>query len=333
MNIRYGFYHLKSKNIHKNNVELVSVIIPTYNRDSVINRALKSVIKQTYKNIEILIIDDGSKDDTCNVVKSFVNAHTNHTISYIKCNKNNGAQYARNLGIAQAHGQWITFLDSDDEYLPNKIEVSLNYAKSRNYKVVHCDCFIVDYPTGNAKPLGVKKLEGNIFKCLLKSSGPVFPGLMVNKVCFESGFTFDESIVAHQEWDISIMLSRNYKFGFIDKPLFIWHRGDQTSISNDTTRGNYGYWQIIEKYKEDILNYLGSRELSYHYFFLACRYQNAQEYHYVNRLVFNSIRYEPNKFLKILKRIQQVQWIFKKIPLKLLDTVFITRKLKEIYFG
>ena len=98
---------------------MVSVIIPTYNRGSLIGRAIVSVLNQTYKDIEVLVIDDASTDYTETVVDSI----KDERLHYYKLEKNGGACRARNVGISKAQGEYIAFLDSDDEWMSNKIEL------------------------------------------------------------------------------------------------------------------------------------------------------------------------------------------------------------------
>ncbi len=95
----------------------ISVIIPVYNREDTITNCLESVIKQTYAPAEIIVIDDNSTDDTIKQINKF-----NDKIIILNTEQQSGAQTARNIGIKAAKSDWIAFLDSDDEWLPNKIE-------------------------------------------------------------------------------------------------------------------------------------------------------------------------------------------------------------------
>ena len=107
---------------------MVSVIIPTYNRGPLIGRAIASVLNQTYKDIEVLVIDDASTDYTETVVDSI----KDERLHYYKLEKNGGACRARNVGISKAQGEYIAFLDSDDEWMSNKIELQYKFAKEKN---------------------------------------------------------------------------------------------------------------------------------------------------------------------------------------------------------
>ncbi len=99
----------------------ISVIIPTYNRGKIIGNSIKSVLNQTFKNLEIIVVDDGSKDNTKEIVDEF----KDERVRYIKLNNNTGAANARNIGIKNAIGQYISFQDSDDIFYPDKLERQL----------------------------------------------------------------------------------------------------------------------------------------------------------------------------------------------------------------
>lgn len=114
-------------------MDLVSVIIPTYNSEKYINRSLKSVLEQSYKELQVIIVDDGSTDSTQEIVKTFNDSR----VEYVKFEKNKGANYARNKGIELAKGKYITFLDADDEWLPTKVECQLDYSQKLG------DCFFL----------------------------------------------------------------------------------------------------------------------------------------------------------------------------------------------
>ena len=128
---------------------LVSVVIPTWNRAGLIVRAINSVLSQTYSNWELIIVDDGSTDNTDEVVKKFQENDTR--IRFIKHEKNSGGNSVpKNIGIKNAAGEYIAFLDSDDEYLPEKMEKQINlFNKSeiKNLGFVGCNNFRINGET------------------------------------------------------------------------------------------------------------------------------------------------------------------------------------------
>jgi glycosyltransferase involved in cell wall biosynthesis len=121
---------IKKRGLNQKDYPLVSIIIPTFNRAGIISKAIKSVLNQTYKNWELIIIDDGSVDNTKEVVKSYSSKYKNKIKYYYK--KNGGVCSARNFGIQKANGEYISLLDSDDEYKPRRIEIQLKITRRRN---------------------------------------------------------------------------------------------------------------------------------------------------------------------------------------------------------
>lgn len=111
---------------------LVSVIIPCYNSSLFIGKTIKSVLKQTYENLELIIIDDCSTDDSLNVIRNFL--EIDNRIRLVKLSQNSGAAISRNEGIKISNGRFIAFLDSDDIWRENKLEIQLNFMKENNFE-------------------------------------------------------------------------------------------------------------------------------------------------------------------------------------------------------
>lgn len=198
----------------------VSVIIPTYNRAHLIGRAVQSVLAQTYKDFEIIVVDDGSTDNTEEVVKNFGN-------SRIRCarhGENKGAAAARNTGIKIARGSYIAFLDSDDEWLPEKLEKQVRvFGKaSLEVGVIYTGCWRMegDRKTYTPSPKIIQK-QGNIHRLLLEGSLFVTSTAMVRRECLLRVGVFDEHLLRHQDWELWIRISKYYYFRCIDEPLVI----------------------------------------------------------------------------------------------------------------
>lgn len=126
---------------NKNCDSLVSIILPTFNRAEYLPRALNSILNQTYKNWEILIIDDGSEDETLNLVKNYINNDVNIKYHF---HENRGAAYSMNVGMINSKGNFITFLGSDDEYLPNHLQLRVEYLlQNENIDLLHSPAKII----------------------------------------------------------------------------------------------------------------------------------------------------------------------------------------------
>ena len=201
----------------KNN-PLVSVIMPSYNREESLGNAINSIIKQTYSNWELIIVDDCSTDETSGLVQKFLNEDSR--IKFIRLKENSGACTARNVGIENSKGEFITFLDSDDEYLPKKIEKQLDLFKKAqidNLGVVSCGR--VDCQDGVIYQKTLPQKKRDYYKSLLSKEsriGAGTPFLMVKAyIIKEEGILFDPQMPAMQDWDFLIRICRNYEFTFV----------------------------------------------------------------------------------------------------------------------
>lgn len=196
----------------------VSVVIPTYNRAHLISRAIKSVLDQTYKDLEIIVVDDGSTDNTEKIINSF----QDERIIYIQHDKNKGASAARNTGIKASKGEYIAFQDSDDEWFPNKLEQQMKAFDNAPPKVgvVYSGFYRIEadkkiYIPGD----NVAQKEGNIHNELLKGNFVGTPAVLIKKKCFENTKYFDENIPALEDWELWIEISKYYYFKYINVPL------------------------------------------------------------------------------------------------------------------
>ena len=251
-------------------MHFVSVVIPTYNRYHLLKRAIQSVLNQTFQDIEIIVVDDGSTDGTQDLFVYPVNE--NPKIRYLRQNVNCGAQATRNAGIRKAKGDWIAFLDSDDEWLPEKLEKQIALATHEQLPVVHCECYVQNGNIDDRRLFGVPPYAGEIYSLVLSHPGPMFQGLLVKKKCFEFIGLLDEDIQSYQEWDTAIRLAKNYRFGFIAEPLFVYHIDTEGSISKDMQKDADGWAAIVEKHEKEILKYAGQEALLDHYQVLIRKY-------------------------------------------------------------
>ncbi len=244
------------------NRPLISVVVPAYNRAATVAAALQSIQAQTHQNWEAIVVDDGSSDNTPEVVAQL--GREDARIRFVRLDCNRGAQAARNAGIRVAQGEWIAFLDSDDQFLPHSLDARLEVAKKDDALVVHSESNVIQVD-GSIKPYNVPPMAGWIYQRLLHGEGPMFPGLLVSRDALRRIHYLDERIVAFQEWDTAIRLAKYYHFGFAARPTFIWDCRNSDTISKDLLRSGRGYEQVFHKHYLAILRYAGPRALARHY--------------------------------------------------------------------
>jgi glycosyltransferase involved in cell wall biosynthesis len=202
---------------------LISIILPTYNRIRFIPQAIESVLKQTYTNWELIIIDDGSTDGTERIVNEYLNE--NSRIRYYRQPKK-GASAARNFGLNIAKGSYVTFLDSDDIYHPDKLNVQLYKALECNSRIVLCFSDIVENNVviRTKKPIEVDDLKSS----LLKKVPNVYAGtplLFVDSTLIhQNKVRFDESLPAMQDFDFLISLSEYSNYKVVNEVLYTENR-------------------------------------------------------------------------------------------------------------
>jgi glycosyltransferase involved in cell wall biosynthesis len=243
---------------------LVSVILPTYNRAPLLRRSIQSVLSQTYSNLELLVVDDCSSDSTQSVVQSF----RDKRIHFLKHEKKQGGAIARNTGIKAAKGAYIAFQDSDDEWLPRKLEKQMKAFEigQPNLGVVFSNYWRINrhrkfYGLYNVADL-LKLTPEKIHDVLLEENFVGTPMAVVRKVCFEKVGLF-EALPRLQEWDLWIRISQHYSFCHINEPLVnVYVQPD--SISHDITALIEAREYLLNKYFEEISK--KPRLLSRHYF-------------------------------------------------------------------
>ncbi|MDF1877431.1 glycosyltransferase [Sulfurimonas sp. SAG-AH-194-L11] len=207
----------------------ISVIIPSYNRDEFLQRAIESVLKQTYQALEIIVIDDGSTDNTSIIVQKFPN------IKYIY-QKNSGVSSARNLGIANACHEWLAFLDSDDEWVTNKLEEQVSFHKDYSETFVSYTDEIWIRDDINVKiPKKFQKLGLDVFMENLSFCNIAPSSVLIHKSIFESVGTFDESLEVCEDYDLWLRILLENKIALINKKLTKKYAGHKNQLS-------FKYW-------------------------------------------------------------------------------------------
>jgi glycosyltransferase involved in cell wall biosynthesis len=239
----------------------ISVVIPAYNRSATIGLAVGSVLRQTVRDIEVIVVDDGSSDDTVAALE----AVDDDRLRIIRHERNAGGSAARNTGIRAATGDWVAFQDSDDEWLPLKLKRQLA-AIARfgdNAIGVYCGMLMlgrrnasgIDYRAVRYWPdpkLRPESFEGHLYRTLLHSGNLISTQTFMGRreSLLDIG-GFDERLDSMQDWDCFLRLSKLGPIAFEPEPLVI-QRFSQNSISKYTYNRAKGHAAILEKHRESL---------------------------------------------------------------------------------
>tara|TARA_Y100001970_G_C14061146_1_gene764231 strand:- start:231 stop:1076 length:846 start_codon:yes stop_codon:yes gene_type:complete len=228
----------------------VSVIIPTYNRKNLLKRALHSVISQTFVPQEIIVVDDGSSDRT----KDWVSEKF-PDVRYIY-QDNSGVSSARNAGIKEAKGSWIAFLDSDDEWMPNKLEQQKRVINSfQEAWLCHTNEIWIRNGVRVNQMKKHQKYGGDVFENCLDICRISPSSVLIKKEVFEMVGLFDESLKVCEDYDLWLRITAVLPVIFLDQPLIIKYGGHTDQLS----RVDSG----IEKYRiKSLEKILSSNSLS-----------------------------------------------------------------------
>ena len=226
---------------------LVSVIIPTYNREKIISDSISSVLNQTYKNFELIIVDDCSIDNTVDVVKKIDDPR----IVVLRQPRNMGACAARNRGVDESRGSIIAFQDSDDLWDERKLEWQISELYKNHADITFCAAQRT--MNGAIELLPEVRGSGFINKRKLQTKSMVSTQMLVGfSECFKAE-KFDERFPRYQDYDLVIRLAEKYKFYYVDEPLVsILVQAD--SITNDSKKLITARKLLIEKYASIIHN-------------------------------------------------------------------------------
>lgn len=227
---------------------LVSVIIPTYNREKTIKRAVESVLNQTYQNIECIVVDDCSNDNTYTVIKSVNDSR----LKYIKQPKNSGACAARNRGIDEAKGEYIAFQDSDDEFRPEKIEKQLQALLENDADVVFCAMQRHGY--GKCDEIFPDIEQGFQSHHDIVVGFYVSTQMIIGKKCVFEKYKFDENMPRMQDYDLMVRVAQTEKVYFLKQTLV------DVYLQDDSLTPKKGQYKkqaeitgiLLEKYKNFI---------------------------------------------------------------------------------
>lgn len=203
-------------------MEKVSIVLPTYNRAYCIKRSIDSILRQTYTNFELLVIDDCSTDDTEELVGQI--AEKDGRVHYCKQPCNRGVAVARNEGIRRAQCAYIAFQDSDDAWKTDKLEKQMRVLEGRpDIGLVYCvlegrkkDGTLIHIPDDSMEKGG---LQGDIYRLLLQGNVIDAPTAVVRRECLEQSGLFDEELICLEDWELFLRIAKSWKIGYVDEAL------------------------------------------------------------------------------------------------------------------
>lgn len=234
-------YNMNSQN------PMVSIIVPAYNHENYVGECIESIINQTYNNIELIILNDGSKDKTMQAIKKYEEKCEERFTNFLVIDKENeGICKTLNRGIKESNGKYVCFLASDDMILSDKIKKQVNYLQiNEDIKELICNGYIY-YGDNKIKELFYKSIpkwtklsHKEIFKKSL--CGNFFnPFGMYDREVFDKIGLFNESL-NFEDWDMHLRIVYNYKIGYLDEPLFLYRRHEKNITNEDIKNVYYMY--------------------------------------------------------------------------------------------
>jgi glycosyltransferase involved in cell wall biosynthesis len=254
---------------------MISVIIPTWNRANKIKKAIKSVQNQTYKDLEILVCDDGSNDNTKEIIKEL--QKKDQRIKWISGIHSGKPATPRNRGIRKIQGEWIAFLDSDDEWLPKKLEKQLRIMKKTNLKASSTNAFRFIPFKKEKKIYNTFKKQKISFTDLIKRNEIITSSVFLHKTLFKNDYYFPENkfLKIGENYFLWLKIATQTDFAYLEEPLLTYIDDPKNSVrglssENDLIKRRrilfyFFVWSIKNKIK---INYLilTLKELFINYF-------------------------------------------------------------------
>ncbi|MFE4810530.1 glycosyltransferase family 2 protein [Peribacillus simplex] len=304
----------------------VSIVIPTKDRADYLNRAIESVARQSVKNIELIIVDDGSKDRTKELVFECKKKY-NFPIAYIKNEKSFGGAKARNQGAKMATGKYLAFLDSDDEWERDHLKLGIGEIVSQNVDGIYGNYNTINENMNTNRRLKQKPEHLNFTEYILSGKGDtrtstfIFKNIAFNKV------KFDNLQAKHQDWDLAIRFSENYKLGFnVNNTVFLYEDiKNRMSYKMNHQATKY----LLEKHGKNM-----SEEISARFYYLIAKdtllIEGKNQYFLrYRRLSVNNYckAFNFNMLIKDLKLFTFISLLF--LPKRLFLTIYNIRYAKR----
>ena len=237
------------------NNPLVTVVVPTYNRASLIADALASVYEQTYRPLQLIVVDDGSTDDTNSVVSSWITGHAqveNFSVKYIS-QDNQGGNVARNRGITEAAGEYVAFLDSDDLWHDNKLQLQMElFCDAPEVGGVYCGMRHIKLASGEVLALAKRSYPSGklLNRLLVRDVTAPTSTYVIRKDVFEKVGSFDEELQARQDWDMWIRVASACEIGVVPEVLVDYREHAGVRTATNPQKEIAAYKRIMKKYSD-----------------------------------------------------------------------------------
>jgi glycosyltransferase involved in cell wall biosynthesis len=223
---------------------LVSIIIASYNMGQYLGTAIDSLLQQTWSNIEIIIIDDGSTDNTQELMVIY---NDNDKVNYIRT-ENKGQTKAKNRGVTESKGEFISFCDADDFWTKDKLEQQIPLFSDSKVGVVYSEVSYVD-EHGNPydKPAPYERFEGKVTEKLLLKNFVPFGTAVIRRACIEQDGGFDEQFRMGIDWDLWLRYSLNWNFKYCPEKTYIYREWSGQMSNNYKGRYDFAF-DILENF-------------------------------------------------------------------------------------
>lgn len=232
----------------KDSQPLISIVTPTYNRADFILEAVQSVIDQSYPHWEMVIIDDGSKDDTQELLAPYIEKDNRLKYFY---QENQGQSVARNRGIKESNGDYICFLDSDNKWLPEKLKVSVTAAlESPDSDIIYGDNITIDIDGVEISRISMPKFSGKITSLLLKDNFISMNTTMTKRECFENLGGFNEKDRLAEDYELWLRMSTQYSFLYVPEYMGCY-RVMEDQLSTDKEKRFWANERILINFRRD----------------------------------------------------------------------------------
>lgn len=235
---------------------LVSIIIPSYNREALLPRAVHSVLSQSYRHIELIVVDDGSRDNTAAWVQSL----SDPRVRYLAHSSNYGQNAALNTGVVSAKGELVGFCDSDDELMPSYVQRFVErFQADSELGAVYCQLLAKSPTTGRERIAMPFRIEGHVYKqALAQGYLSHMITLMVKRELLKKTRLFDTNFTNHQDDDFCFRVARHAKVGLIPEPLAVqWEDDAPDRVTANKLDYAHGFRRLLDKFKDDILAVAG----------------------------------------------------------------------------